>query len=196
MCFELGLSLQRRKGLKHVLVVLWLTGVRHLSGALHQIFITDSCRLCWCGVPTLIRGSLCHLWLLLVLSSGAILEFKSHRTHDHIFTVSDSTLPQLGMPCPCIIPQEQGSLLNMQGLNSTQDKPMDWYLEPCRRKEKTSLISCLRFCLEHLVYCKQCIVQTFFLKLQLSNFKKISAGVLELKLMDRWTSRHDQTYML
>jgi hypothetical protein len=51
----------------------------------------------------------CRLQLLLVLASAVILRSESRATHDHIFTVSDSRLPQPGGSGPRIyIPQEQG----------------------------------------------------------------------------------------
>jgi hypothetical protein len=46
-------------------------GIKHPSGACDQIFITVSqMRVCWCGAPSLTRGRVCHLQLLLALASA------------------------------------------------------------------------------------------------------------------------------
>jgi hypothetical protein len=65
-------------------------GVKHPSGAQDQIFITIRQMLvCWYGAPSLVRGQVCYLQLMLVLPSAVILGSKSHGTHDHI------SLPQI-----------------------------------------------------------------------------------------------------
>jgi hypothetical protein len=66
-----------------------------------QIFITvRQLWVCWCGTPSLTRGRVCRLQLLLALASAVILGS---------FTVSGSRLSQPGRPGPHIcIPQEQG----------------------------------------------------------------------------------------
>jgi hypothetical protein len=66
----------------------------------------------WCHspyvTPSLTRGWVNRLQLLLSFASAVILRSEYRGTHDHIF-VSDSLLPQPGGPDPCIyIPQEQG----------------------------------------------------------------------------------------
>jgi hypothetical protein len=79
------------------------------TGAHDQISITiRQLRVC-CGAPSLTRGRICSLQLLLGLASAFILGAETHRTHDHISTVSDLRLPQPKGLGPCIyIPQEQG----------------------------------------------------------------------------------------
>jgi hypothetical protein len=68
-------------------------GIKHPSGAYDQILIIVwQLRVCWFGAPSLMRGWVCRLPLLLAY-----------------FTVSDSRLPQLGGPDPrTYIPREQG----------------------------------------------------------------------------------------
>jgi hypothetical protein len=59
--------------------------VKPPSRAQDQIFITAiQLRICWCGAPSLTRGRVCHLQLLLDLASTVILGSESHRTRDHI----------------------------------------------------------------------------------------------------------------
>jgi hypothetical protein len=57
-------------------------GVRHPSGAHDQIFITvRQLRVCSCRAPSLTRGLVCSLQLLLGLASVAILGSEPRRTH-------------------------------------------------------------------------------------------------------------------
>jgi hypothetical protein len=58
--------------------------------------------------PSLTRGRVCHLQLLLALAGAVILAFESHGTHDHIL-LSQIRGPQPGGPGPRIyIPRVQG----------------------------------------------------------------------------------------
>jgi hypothetical protein len=60
-------------------------GVKHPSGAKDQIIITvRQFRVCLCGAPTLRRGGVCRLQLLLALASAVILSSESRRAHDRI----------------------------------------------------------------------------------------------------------------
>jgi hypothetical protein len=60
-------------------------GVKHPSGAYDQIFITvRQLQVCWCGVPSLTRGRICHLQLLLAHASTVIFVSESRGTRDHI----------------------------------------------------------------------------------------------------------------
>jgi hypothetical protein len=55
------------------------------SGAHDQIFVTVwQLRTCSCGVPSLTRGHVCHLYMLLTLSSTVFLGSETLRTRDHI----------------------------------------------------------------------------------------------------------------
>jgi hypothetical protein len=55
------------------------------SGAHDQILITVwQLRSCFCGAPSLTRGRVCHLYMLLTLASAAFLRSESLGTRDHI----------------------------------------------------------------------------------------------------------------
>jgi hypothetical protein len=80
-------------------------GIMPTSGAYDQIFITvRHLRFCWYGAPSLTRGRVCRLQLL--LSHSQVRAPRGSWPH---FTVSDLRLPQPGGSGPCIcMPQEQG----------------------------------------------------------------------------------------
>jgi hypothetical protein len=60
-------------------------GIKHPSGAYDQIFIIVwQLRVCWFGAPSLTRGWVCHLQLLLTLASAFIFRSESRRTRGHI----------------------------------------------------------------------------------------------------------------
>jgi hypothetical protein len=64
--------------------------VKYPAGAQDQICITvRQSQVCLCGAPSLTRGWVCRLQLLLDLTSAVILGSESCRTHDHIL------LPQI-----------------------------------------------------------------------------------------------------
>jgi hypothetical protein len=64
-----------------------------------SLIIFRQLHICWCGAPSLTRGRVCSLHLLMDLAC---------RTYDHIFTVSNLILPQSGEQGSCIyLPQEQ-----------------------------------------------------------------------------------------
>jgi hypothetical protein len=66
-------------------------------------------RVCYFVAPSLTRGWVCNLLLLLVLASAVPLEFESRGTQDHILLSQFLRLPQPGGQGPRIyIPQEQG----------------------------------------------------------------------------------------
>jgi hypothetical protein len=59
-------------------------GVKHPSEAQGQITVTvKQLRVCWCGSPSLTRGRVCHLQLLLDLASAVILGSEFHLTHEY-----------------------------------------------------------------------------------------------------------------
>jgi hypothetical protein len=60
-------------------------GINNPNGAYDQIFITvRQLWVCWCGAPSLTRGRVCRLQLLLALASAVIFGSESHKTRDHI----------------------------------------------------------------------------------------------------------------
>jgi hypothetical protein len=60
-------------------------GIKHPSGAYDQIFIIVwQLRVCWFGAPSLTRGRVCLLQLLLALASAVIFGSESRRTRGHI----------------------------------------------------------------------------------------------------------------
>jgi hypothetical protein len=59
--------------------------IKHHSAAYDQIFIIVwQFRVCWFGAPSLTRGRVCRLQILLVLASGVIFGSKPRRTRGHI----------------------------------------------------------------------------------------------------------------
>jgi hypothetical protein len=60
-------------------------GTKHPFGAYDQIFIIVwQLRVCWFGAPSLTRGRICRLQLLLVLASAVIFGSEARRTRGHI----------------------------------------------------------------------------------------------------------------
>jgi hypothetical protein len=60
-------------------------GIKHPSGAYDQIFIIVwQLRICLFGAPSLTRGRVCRLQLLLALASAVIFGSESRRTRGHI----------------------------------------------------------------------------------------------------------------
>jgi hypothetical protein len=60
-------------------------GIKHPTGAYDQIFIIFwQLRVCWFGAPSLTRGRVCRLQLLLVLARAVIFGSESRRTRGHI----------------------------------------------------------------------------------------------------------------
>jgi hypothetical protein len=59
-------------------------GTKHPFGAYDQIFIIVwQLRVCWFGAPSLTRGRVCRLQLLLVLVSAVIFGSESRKTRGH-----------------------------------------------------------------------------------------------------------------
>jgi hypothetical protein len=60
-------------------------GIKHPSGAKDQIFIiARQLQVCWYGEPSLTRGRVCRLQLLLALGSAVILGSESRGSRNHI----------------------------------------------------------------------------------------------------------------
>jgi hypothetical protein len=95
-------------------------GIRSLSGAQDQIFATV--RQVWVylfGVPSLTRGWVCRLQLLLVLASSFIPMSESRRTHDYILLSQIRDSPNLEGQVPVFIsPMKRVVRLYYQTLGS------------------------------------------------------------------------------
>jgi hypothetical protein len=90
------------------------------SGAQNQIFVTvRQLRVCWCGVPFLMRGWVCRLWLPLALTSAVILGSGSRGPHDHILLSQIWDSPNLEGQDPVFIsPRKRIAQLYPQALDS------------------------------------------------------------------------------
>jgi hypothetical protein len=74
-------------------------GVKRPSGVQDQIFITvRQLRVCWCGAPSVTRGRVCLLQLLLALASVVILGSESRGTHGHALLSQIRDFPNLEGP--------------------------------------------------------------------------------------------------
>jgi hypothetical protein len=85
----------------------------HLGPGDQYIFLLEilyrQLRVCYFVAPSLTRGRVCNLLLLLVFASAVPLMSESHGTQDHILLSQFLRPPQPGGPGPRIyIPQEQG----------------------------------------------------------------------------------------
>jgi hypothetical protein len=89
-------------------------GVRHPSGTCDQFFFLlkiffRQLWVCYFVAPSLTRGQICNLLLLLVLASAVPLGSNPLEIQDHILLSQSLRLPQPGGPGAHIfIPQEQG----------------------------------------------------------------------------------------
>jgi hypothetical protein len=84
-------------------------GVKHPFGAYYKFFITArQLRVCWCGALTLTRERICHLQLLLVLASAAILVSKSRRILTIFYCLIFETPPTWRARSPYLYPSGTG----------------------------------------------------------------------------------------
>jgi hypothetical protein len=71
----------------------WL-GKKHPSGAYDRISITiRQLLVCWCLAPSLTRGRVCRLQLLLALASAVSFGSEFGGTRDHIYSLKFDTSP-------------------------------------------------------------------------------------------------------
>jgi hypothetical protein len=69
-----------------------------------QIFVTlRKLRVCWCGTPSLMRGGVCRLRLLLALARAVIFGSKPRGTRDHILLPQIQHSPNMEGQVPVFI---------------------------------------------------------------------------------------------
>jgi hypothetical protein len=96
----------------------WL-GLKPPCGAQDQIFIiVRQLWVCWCRAPSLMRGQVCCLQLLLALASAVILRSESHRTHDHSYCFRFKTPPTWEVRSPYLSHRNRMAQLYPQALGS------------------------------------------------------------------------------
>jgi hypothetical protein len=79
-------------------------GVKHPSGAYHQIFLAaTNLRVCWCGALSLTTERVCRLQLLLILASAVILGSESCGTRGPILLSQIRDSPSLEGHVPVFI---------------------------------------------------------------------------------------------
>jgi hypothetical protein len=95
-------------------------GVKHPPGAQDQIFITiRQLRVCWCGAPSLTRGRVYRLQLLLTLASAVILGSECCGIHDCILLSQIRDSPSLEGQVPIFtFPRNRMTQLYPQALAS------------------------------------------------------------------------------
>jgi hypothetical protein len=82
---------------------------KHPSGGQDHILVTvRQLRVFWCGAPSLTRGRVCRLQLLLAFASAVILGTESHGTRDYILLPQIWDYPNLEGQVSVFIPQKQG----------------------------------------------------------------------------------------
>jgi hypothetical protein len=98
-------------------------GIKHPSGAYDQIsIIVWQLRVCWFGAPSLTRGRVCHLYLLLAVASAVIFGSESHRTRDHILLSQFQRLPFSSPPTTRRVTVEVFVPASTGDLNSRQSQ--------------------------------------------------------------------------
>jgi hypothetical protein len=126
---------------------------------------TQDLRICWCWEPSLTRGWVCRLQLLLVLASAVILGSESHGTHDHILLSEIRDSPNLEGQVPLFIcprnrvaqlyPQALGSLsvasYDSQGYGRSIRTHLHSGRKPNNSESKSELLYDWRFIVNQLV---------------------------------------------
>jgi hypothetical protein len=80
-----------------------LVSTTHQRPKTRFFFIVRQLRVCWHGAPSLTKGRVCRLQLLLALASAVILGTKSHGTHYHILLTQILDSPNLEGHVPVLI---------------------------------------------------------------------------------------------
>jgi hypothetical protein len=109
-----GLKGLRFRGLSRSLVLISIKQSWHSPGTRDQFFFLleiffRQLRVCYFVAPSLTRGRVCKLLLLLVFANAVALGSESHGTQDHILLFEFLRAPKPGGPGPRIyISQKQG----------------------------------------------------------------------------------------
>jgi hypothetical protein len=100
-------------------------GVKLLSGAQDNNCITvRQLRVSWCGAPSLTRGRVCRLQLLLALASAVILGSEYRKSHDHILLSQIRDSPNLEGQVPeFMYPRNKVAQLYPQELGHLSSPP-------------------------------------------------------------------------
>jgi hypothetical protein len=145
LSLSLGLSLMLRSTVSR----LDCLEIKHISGAYDQISITvRQFRVCLYGTPSLTRGQVCHLQLLLVPPHTSAFSDPSPVGPQPYFTLSDSRLP---FPSP---PTTRRATVEVLDLTFTRENSSCFSRPPYNPVSLTSkkhrvqrdLYSCLRIC--------------------------------------------------
>jgi hypothetical protein len=87
----------------------------HLELITKFVFLSEQLQGCWCGAPSLTRGGVCSLHLLLYLASAVFLGSASHGTHELLSQIWDS--PNLEGKVPVFISvRNKGAQLYLHAL--------------------------------------------------------------------------------
>jgi hypothetical protein len=91
----------------------------HLGPKTRFLLLSGSWQVCWCGAPTLMRGRVFRLELLLALASSVILGSESRETHYHILLYQIQDSPNLEGQVPIFISsRKRVAQLYLQALGS------------------------------------------------------------------------------
>jgi hypothetical protein len=108
-------------------------GIKHPSGAYDQIFIIVwQLRVCWFGAPSLTKGPVCRLQLLLALARAVIFGSESRRTRDHILLSQFRDFPfrRQNMVTNCVSESESYVTTDGQLASLSWSKAPIWGLRP------------------------------------------------------------------
>jgi hypothetical protein len=165
----------------------------HLGLMTRYILLFDNYGLCFCGAPSLTRGRVCLLYMLLALASAVFLESESLGTRDHIllYQISDFPFRRLlrlaGSRCRYSTPPSHGS--HSLGMNYVilwpgADRKQNTHLK-C-----SSVVICVSVAMGMLVY--QTVVQQ-------RSIPQCHGNVFSEALPSRWSyfgflaSRHNMS---
>jgi hypothetical protein len=91
----------------------------HVGPKTRVLLLSDNCGFLGCGAPSLTRGRVCRLQLLLALASAVIVLSEFREIHDHILLSQIWDSPNLKGQVPVFIsPRNRVAQLYLQALNS------------------------------------------------------------------------------